>query len=134
MTSINEILMTFWNIQKVSSPAGRQNVNSAKLLWVSTLGGRQGIKNPKSGTMLPMMVADSTRQRANGRVNGNTAAAWEMVNGIEYLTGHLVAMIQIQNTAIASLFLTFHKPNPRMNALAGAPYTLLRTLWQRTIV
>jgi hypothetical protein len=32
--------------------------------------------------MEPMMAADNRCQRAKGRVNGNTAAACEMVNGM----------------------------------------------------
>jgi len=74
--------MTHWNSQKVASPTGRQKVAKASALCVSMRGGRQGIRNPKSGTMLPMMVADSSRQRVSRRENGTTAATWEMVNGI----------------------------------------------------
>jgi hypothetical protein len=43
-------------------------------LCVSILAGLHGIRKPKSGTMLPMMVAESNRHRASGRENGTTAA------------------------------------------------------------
>jgi hypothetical protein len=40
------------------------------------------MNHPKSGIMLPINAADSSRQRARKRENGSTAAAWDMVNGI----------------------------------------------------
>jgi len=72
-------------MQKVRARCGASASGKLMALWVSILAGRQGIRNPKSGTMLPMTVADSNRQRASGRANGRTAAAWDMVNGIKNL-------------------------------------------------
>jgi hypothetical protein len=80
--------MSNWKIQNVVKPTGKQKVSKPMALWVSILGGRQGIKSPKSGIMLPMTVAESSRQRASGRENGRTAATCDMVNGIKYLNCH----------------------------------------------
>jgi hypothetical protein len=62
-------------IQNVANPTGTQKVNSPTALCVSTRGGRHGMNRPKSGTMLPMMVAESMRHLARGREKGNTTAA-----------------------------------------------------------
>ena len=61
-------------------PTGKQNVIRATALCVSTRD--KPVKNTrKSGTIEPMTVAESSRQRASKRVKGSTAAAWEMVKG-----------------------------------------------------
>jgi hypothetical protein len=70
-------------------------VNKLAALWVSIRGGRHGINKPKSGTMLPIMVADNSLQRASGRENGSTAAACEMVNGIKNLACHISVILQL---------------------------------------
>src|ERR1700733_2362785 len=75
-------------------PTGRQKVNSPPTLCVSKRGGRQGKNSPKSGTMAPTMTADSSRQRASKREKGRTAAAWEMVNGINEPCCHLIVTKQ----------------------------------------
>jgi hypothetical protein len=51
-------------------------------LCVSTLG-TPGKNIRKSGTMAPMTVAESNRQRASRRENGRTTAVWEMVKGMQ---------------------------------------------------
>src|SRR5882757_1221970 len=88
------VLIIRWKIQNVAMPTGRQKVSKAMALWVSILAGLHGIRKPKSGTMLPMMVADSNRHRASGLENGTTAATWEMVNGIKYLRCHRTVIVQ----------------------------------------
>jgi hypothetical protein len=61
------------------------------MLCVSTRYMRQGRNSPKSGTMEPITTADSKRHRASKREKGRTAAAWEMVNGINkpWLSSHV---------------------------------------------
>jgi hypothetical protein len=66
----------------VIKPTGKQNVIREMALCVSTLGTPE--KNiRKSGTMAPMTVAESSRQRASRRENGKTIAVWEMVKGTQ---------------------------------------------------
>jgi hypothetical protein len=54
-------------------------------LWVSNRGTFQGMKNRESGTIEPTTAADMARQRASGRENGKTAAAWDRVKGMKRL-------------------------------------------------
>jgi hypothetical protein len=50
--------------------------------------------------MLPITVADNSRQRARGREKGATAAMWEIVNGIGDLHCHPNVILQLYKTGI----------------------------------
>ncbi len=71
------------------------------------------MNHPKSGTMLPMIVAESSRHRAKGREKGKTAAACEIVNGIGTLRRNTSTRI----------------PDPPQHVVAGSDAVLFVTVY-----